>query len=179
EQLYAGEGKACRTADHCKEDECCVTKQSMWGGCRKFGCPGCPCEPDSEKFHLGDMYLWSCPCSEGLECVAEDIIKNDVDKTEVSRGYEGTSNMEKRNCCIRKQSRFPVGSINGGVSQTPVMEGRRMCDRNGGYHVFGLRAHISVSEVDFTVLPGCCGREGFYFDYHSFSKQKVKAILYN
>ncbi|XP_055925915.1 uncharacterized protein LOC129957576 [Argiope bruennichi] len=101
-QFFAGEGKACRTAEHCKEGECCMTKQSMWGGCRSLGCPGCPCEPDSEKFHLGDMYLWSCPCSEGLECVPEDIIRNEGDKSVVFINSTCVSPEEAK----RKRSRY-------------------------------------------------------------------------
>ncbi|GFQ98413.1 uncharacterized protein TNCT_469731 [Trichonephila clavata] len=80
-QPYGARGKTCRSSDHCREGECCMTKSSMVGGCREMGCVGCPCQPNNAKSHLGDMYLWSCPCSEGLECVSEQIIENAEDKT--------------------------------------------------------------------------------------------------
>ncbi|GFT17936.1 uncharacterized protein NPIL_174111 [Nephila pilipes] len=79
-QPYGAIGKTCRSSDHCREGECCMTKNSMVGGCREMGCVGCPCQPNNAKSHLGDMYLWSCPCSEGLECVSEQIIENTEDK---------------------------------------------------------------------------------------------------
>ncbi|KFM82749.1 hypothetical protein X975_22025, partial [Stegodyphus mimosarum] len=73
-------GKLCRTGDHCRKDECCMTKSTLLGGCRLKGSEGSRCLPNNEMSHLGDIYLMECPCIAGLECVPQSIIKH-PDKT--------------------------------------------------------------------------------------------------
>ncbi|KAG8182235.1 hypothetical protein JTE90_024168 [Oedothorax gibbosus] len=80
-QLYGAWSKTCHAMDHCRENECCMTKSSMVGGCRSKGCEGCPCQINNVKSHLGDMYLMSCPCAEDLVCVAEKEIVNPDDSS--------------------------------------------------------------------------------------------------
>ncbi|XP_054713344.1 uncharacterized protein LOC129222819 [Uloborus diversus] len=77
--LHTVRSKTCFREDECREDECCMTKSLMIGGCREKISQGHPCIPNTGKSHLGDMYLMSCPCIEGYECIPEKVIENDVD----------------------------------------------------------------------------------------------------
>ncbi|XP_042907468.1 uncharacterized protein [Parasteatoda tepidariorum] len=80
--LLAVSGKSCQKSDHCHSNECCMTLTSMVGSCRSMGCEGCSCQPENAKSHIGDMYLMSCPCLEGLECVSQVLHKEGSDETE-------------------------------------------------------------------------------------------------
>ncbi|GFT15259.1 prokineticin domain-containing protein [Nephila pilipes] len=75
----AEQTRRCKSADECKEGECCVNYVivSFFGGhCKKLREEGESCTPlikdDGEK---PNMYHFQCPCKEGLECEAKHEIK--------------------------------------------------------------------------------------------------------
>ncbi|GFT15255.1 hypothetical protein NPIL_335161 [Nephila pilipes] len=88
-------GKRCSTAEDCDAGECCIDGGIFkLGFCRKLATKGERCNLEDEI--TNNKYSRHCPCSDGLTCEAEKIIKAKFEDIVAGGSSSNTSKGELR-----------------------------------------------------------------------------------